>query len=276
VGPGGAIDGSGRSTVERRESGLSKVPEVTAYFWIVKALTTALGESVSDYLVHTIAPVLAVLIGFVAFSCSLAIQLRARRYGAWAYWTAVAMVGIFGTMAADVLHVGFGVPYALSTVLFIVVLAGVFSAWYRSEGTLSIHSITTRRREMFYWAAVVSTFAMGTAVGDLAANSVGLGYLVSGLVFAVLIVLPGVGYRWFGLNGVLAFWLTYVLTRPLGASFADWIGKPVAIGGLGVGSGRVGPVLAVTLCGFIAFLAATKVDTPDGRTSSDVSAGMRP
>lgn len=235
----------------------SKVPEVTVLFWIVKALSTALGESASDFLVHALPPVVAVLLGFVAFAAALVVQLRSRRYSPFIYWTAVAMVGIFGTMAADVLHVGLGVPYAVSAVLFVLALAGVFWTWSRSEGTLSIHSITTRRRELFYWAAVVTTFAMGTAVGDLAATTLGLGYFSAGVVFAVLILLPACGYRWFALNGVFAFWFAYVLTRPLGASFADWLGKPARLGGAGVGSGVVTVLLAVAIVGFVAYLAAT-------------------
>lgn len=245
-------------------AGPSKVPEVTVYFWIAKALTTALGESVSDYLVHAMSPVLAVVIGFVAFGAALIIQFRVPRYRAWTYWLAVAMVGIFGTMAADVLHVGFGVPYAGSAALFVLVLGAVFWGWHRSESTLSIHSITTPRREFFYWAAVVSTFAMGTAVGDLAASSGGLGYFSSGVGFAGLILVPAVGYRWFGLNSVLAFWAAYVLTRPLGASFADWFGKPARVGGLAIGSGLVSVVLAVLIAGLVAYLAKTKIDTTEG------------
>ncbi len=254
---------------DRTATVLSKVPEITVYFWIVKALTTALGESVSDYLVHAMPPVLAVVIGFVAFGGALGLQLRARRYQAWTYWLAVAMVGIFGTMAADVLHVGFGVPYDVSAVLFVLVLGAVFWLWYRYEGTLSIHSITTRRRELFYWAAVVATFAMGTAVGDMAASTLKLGYFSAGLVFAALILVPATGYRWFGLNPVLAFWCAYVLTRPLGASFADWFGKPASFGGLALGSGPVGLILAIIIAGFVAYLAVTKVDTvvADTRTT---------
>lgn len=244
-------------------AGLSKVPEVTVFFWMAKALTTALGESVSDYLVHAMSPVLAVVIGFFAFVAALTIQFRAPRYRAATYWLAVAMVGIFGTMAADVLHVGFGVPYAGSAVLFIFVLGAVFWGWHRSEATLSIHSITTPRREFFYWAAVVSTFAMGTAVGDLAASSGGLGYFSSGLGFAGLILVPAIGYRWFALNAVLAFWLAYVLTRPLGASFADWLGKPASVGGLAFGSGLVSVVLGFLIAGLVAYLATSKIDTAE-------------
>ena len=231
------------------------MPAVTVGFWVTKALTTAFGESSSDYLVHRFAPVAAVLAGFVAFCAALAWQLRTRRYRAGVYWLAVGMVGVFGTMAADVLHVGFGVPYAVSTACFSVVLAVVFAAWYRTERTMSVHTIDSTRRELFYWAAVVVTFALGTAAGDLFATTLHLGYLAAGVVFAAAILIPGAGYRWFGLNGVAAFWASYVLTRPVGASFADWFGKPHSAGGLGVGDGAVSLVLLVLIVGCVATMA---------------------
>jgi uncharacterized membrane-anchored protein len=262
--PAGAA-AAGAAPGTRAETPISKVPEITVLFWIVKALTTALGESTSDYLVHRLTPVVAVLIGFAAFCAALVIQFTVRRYLAWAYWLAVAMVGVFGTMAADVLHVGLGVPYLVSTALFVLVLAAVFLTWHAVEKTLSIHSITTPRRELFYWAAVVSTFALGTAAGDMAAITLRLGYLSSGLVFAAAILIPAAG-RWrLGLNAVFAFWLAYVLTRPLGASFADWFGKPDSLGGLGIGSGAVSLVLALLIACFVAYLALTKIDTADRR-----------
>ena len=176
-----------------RDYATSKVPEAVVAFWLTKALSTALGESVSDWLVHAIAPVPAVLLGFVGFVVALLAQLRATSYRPWRYWSAVAMVGVFGTMAADVLHVGFKVPYVASTALFVVVLAAVFALWYRTEHTLSIHTIVTLRRELFYWAAVVATFALGTAVGDLAATTGGLGYFPSAVVFGVADPGPGRG-----------------------------------------------------------------------------------
>jgi uncharacterized membrane-anchored protein len=241
---------------------LNKVPRVAAIFWITKALTTAMGESTSDYLVHALSPVAAVLLGFVAFCAALVLQLRASRYSAARYWFAVSMVGVFGTMAADVLHVGFGVPYAASTALFVVVLAAVFVLWHRVEGTLSVHSIVTPRRELFYWAAVVATFALGTAVGDLAANSFGLGYLPAALLFAALIAVPTLWYRFGNLNPVLGFWWAYVLTRPLGASVADWLGKPKSATGLGVGAGVTSAVLALAIVAIVIHLQRTGADAP--------------
>jgi uncharacterized membrane-anchored protein len=163
-------------------------------------------------------------------------------------------------MAADVLHVGFGVPYFASTTLYTVVLVAVFATWQRTEKDLSIHSIVTARREAFYWAAVVATFALGTAVGDLTATTFHLGYFFSMVLFAGLITIPAIGYRWLNWNAVFAFWFAYVLTRPLGASFADWVGKPQSAGGLGVGDGRVSLTLTVIIAVFVAFLAVTRKD----------------
>ena len=248
---------------------------ITIFFWIVKALTTAFGESASDFLVHSMAPEIAVLLGLVALLAALGWQFAAPRYVATRYWFAVAMVGVFGTMAADVLHVGLGVPYLVSTVLFAVILAAVFGLWYRCERTLSIHSIYTRRRELFYWAAVVSTFALGTALGDMTATTLHLGYFSSGLLFAALILVPAVGYWRFHLNGVLAFWSAYVLTRPLGASFADWIGVSHARGGLALGPGPVCVVLGLLIVGFVAYLARTKLDTGSAGAHATASTGVR-
>ncbi|MEZ0448685.1 COG4705 family protein [Cellulomonas sp. ICMP 17802] len=239
-----------RSTTSLTDAA-SKVPEVTAIFWAAKALTTAMGESSSDFLVRAMPPELAVLLGAAALGVALVLQLRAPRYVPWRYWLAVSMVGVFGTMAADVVHVGLGIPYEVSTAFFAVTLAAVFVLWHRTEGTLSIHSIRTARREWFYWAAVMATFALGTAAGDLLAVTFHLGYLAAGLVFSVLLLVPAIGYRWFGLNAILAFWWAYVLTRPVGASFADWLGVSPDRGGLGLGSGRVALVLAVAIAALV-------------------------
>jgi uncharacterized membrane-anchored protein len=245
-----------------------KVPEITAYFWIVKALTTAMGESTSDFLVHAMPPVVAVLLGFVGFIVALALQLAARTYRVWRYWFAVAMVGVFGTMAADVLHVGLGVPYAVSTVGFALLLAVVFAGWFSTEHTLSMHSVCAGRREAFYWAAVIATFALGTAAGDLAATTLHLGFLAAGVGFAVLILVPDAGYARFGWNAVACFWISYVLTRPVGASFADWFGVSHARGGLALGSGPVSVVLTVLILVLVAYLARTRIDVPSRRYPS--------
>lgn len=240
--------------------GALRVPEITVYFWVIKALSTAMGESTSDYSVHAIDPVIAVCLGFCCFAAALALQFWVRRYTAWTYWLAVVGVGVFGTMAADVLHVRFGVPYAVSSVLYGAVLLAVFLGWQKTEGTLSFHTVDTPRREAFYWAAVVATFAMGTAVGDLTAYTGGLGYFSSGLLFAGVIAVPAIGYWRFGWNAVFSFWFAYVATRPLGASFADWMGKPQGVGGLGWGSGTVALALAIMIFCLVAYLAITHRD----------------
>ncbi len=240
--------------------GALRVPEITAYFWVIKALSTGMGEATSDFLVQRLNPEVAVVLGFLAFVGALWLQFRVRRYMAWTYWFAVCMVGVFGTMAADVLHVGFKVPYIASSILYAVILAAVFFSWDRTEHTLSIHTVDTPRREAFYWAAVVSTFAMGTAVGDLTATTLHLGYGWSIVLFAGLITVPAIGYRVLHWNAIVCFWFAYVVTRPLGASFADWVGKPRILGGLGHGDGAVAIVLSVVIFCFVAFLAVTKAD----------------
>jgi uncharacterized membrane-anchored protein len=249
-----------RESVKRHA--FSKVPEVTAFFWIVKALTTAMGESTSDFLVHSLVPEIAVVLGGIAFSIALYLQFSKDRYVPWAYWLAVAMVGVFGTMAADVLHVGLGVPYIASTIFYAIVLAVVFRTWYLSEGTLSIHSITTQRRELFYWAAVLATFALGTAAGDLTAVTFGLGYFGSIFLFGAIIAIPAIGYFRFGMNSILAFWFAYVLTRPIGASVADWLAVSSARGGLALGTGPVSLAFALMIAAFVYHLTKTGKDMP--------------
>ena len=248
-----------RALLSANRNTYSKVPAVTAWFWVVKALTTAMGESTSDFLVHELVPEIAVVIGAIAFGIAIYIQFTKDRYIPWCYWFAVAMVGVFGTMAADVLHVGLGVPYIASTIFYAIVLAVVFRAWYRVEGTLSIHSIHTPRRELFYWAAVLATFALGTAAGDLTANSFGLGYFGSIWLFAAIIAIPAIGYFRFGMGSILAFWFAYVVTRPVGASVADWLGKPE---GVGLGTGLVSLLFAAAIVVIVWHLARTGKDTP--------------
>lgn len=219
-----------------------------------------MGESASDYLVRVMVPQLAVALGFVGFVVALAIQFKMARYTAWTYWFAVAMVGVFGTMAADVMHVALGVPYTDSSALYAVLLLAVFALWRRVEGTLSIHSIDTPRREAFYWATVVATFAMGTALGDFTAFTAHLGYFASAAVFAGLILVPAAGYRWLRWNPVFSFWAAYVITRPLGASIADGLGKPQSTGGMGFGDGTVTLCLGVLILVMVAYLAVSKAD----------------
>ncbi len=241
---------------------MSKVPEITMLFWITKVLTTAMGEATSDFMNAALGPAIAVPIMLIGLAAALKMQLRAPAYSAWTYWLVVVMVSVFGTSAADALHVGFGIAYPVSSTFYLVVLAVIFVAWYRSERTLSIHSIHTARREKFYWATVLATFALGTAAGDMTATSMHIGYLSSGVLFATLIALPAVAYWRFGLNSIVAFWLAYIMTRPLGASFADWMDNPHHLGGLALGTGPVALGLTVVIVAFVAYLAITRVDVP--------------
>jgi uncharacterized membrane-anchored protein len=252
-----------------------KVPQITAYFWIIKVLTTAQGESTSDYLVHRINPYLAVIVSGAVLVVSLVLQLSVRRYMAWAYWFAVVMVAVFGTMVADVLHIVLGIPYAVSSGFFAAALTVIFILWYRTERTLSIHSICTLRREMFYWATVLATFALGTAVGDMTATTLRLGYLASAIMFTAVIAVPAVAYRWLGMNSILAFWFAYVITRPLGASYADWMGVSHGRGGLDYGRGPVAVGLTVVIVVLVGYMAASRKDTPDEGELTPASAPAR-
>lgn len=217
--------------------------------------------------------------GFVAFAVAMVLQFSVRKYIPWVYWLAALMVAVFGTMAADVVHVVLGVPYLVSAVGFAVALAIIFAAWYASEKTLSIHSIYTFRREVFYWLTVLATFALGTATGDLTAMTFGWGYLSSGIVFACVIGfiwmthaiakrILGAEHRHLSHNAVLAFWLAYVFTRPLGASFADWMGKPPSISGLGWGDSIASLILFIPLVCLVAYLQKSHFDVERKHTAT--------
>ncbi|HWF73822.1 MAG TPA: hypothetical protein VG186_10790 [Solirubrobacteraceae bacterium] len=236
------------------------MPQIIILFWIAKVLSTAMGEATSDYMNQAIGPAIAVPIMLIGLYLALKLQFKEDRYVAWRYWLVVVMVAVFGTSAADALHVGLGIPYALSTAFYAVVLALIFITWYRSEGTLSIHSIDTPRRERFYWATVLATFALGTAGGDLTATEWHLGFLPSGLMFIALIAVPAVAWWRFGLNPVVAFWFAYIVTRPLGASFADWLDATHRLTGLALGAGPVTVGLAALVATAIGYLAVTRVD----------------
>jgi uncharacterized membrane-anchored protein len=249
---------------------LRKVPEVTVAFWVAKLLTTAWGEATSDWLVARLNPYFAVALGAVAFAIALTLQFRARAYKPWVYWLAAGMVAVFGTMAADGAHVQLGVPYAVSSTVFAVALAAVFIAWKRTEGTLSIHTVAGGRREVFYWLTVMATFALGTAIGDLTANAVGLGYLTSGFLFIGIILLPAIGYWFFGLDEVAAFWTAYVITRPLGASFADWMSKA---SGLNWGDGRVSLGLLIPLILVVTYMTFDRSEAKSESPSQKLNVG---
>jgi uncharacterized membrane-anchored protein len=246
---------------------LTKVPEIAAIFWVLKLLTTGMGESMSDFLGQTSVP-LAAAVGIFGLGFALWLQMRAREYRAPRYWFAVMMVAIFGTMAADAVHIGASLPYTVTTPAAAVAVAAIFFCWYRSEGTLSIHSITTRRRERFYWLAVLGTFALGTAAGDLTAISLNLGFFDSVLLFAAIIAIPAVGWWRFGMNPIVAFWFAYIVTRPLGASFADWFSKPRASSGLGLGDGLVSALALIVFIGLVAYVTVTERDVQDDRDAA--------
>jgi uncharacterized membrane-anchored protein len=235
----------------------SKVPAVGIFFWITKILTTGMGETASDWLVTHFVPEIGVAIGALGLVIAFVFQFSAKRYVPWIYWFAVIMVSVFGTMAADLLHVVIGIPYLISSIFFGLLLGFIFFMWHRFEKTLSIHSIYTTRRELFYWATVLTTFALGTATGDLTATVLHLGYFLSGVLFAILIALPAIGFYQFKMNEILAFWFAYIITRPLGASFADWMGVSIARGGLALGTGPVSLVLLILIIGCVGYLTLT-------------------
>jgi uncharacterized membrane-anchored protein len=243
-----------------RQPVAAKVPEITLIFWVIKVLTTGMGEATSDWM-GGISIALAAGVGLVGFVVAMWLQLRTDRYVAPVYWFAVVMVAVFGTMVADGPHKVLGIPYPVSSALCAIVLAVVFVLWHRSEGTLSIHSIVTQRREIYYWLTVLATFALGTAVGDLTGITLHWGFFASGVLFAVAIALPALAWWKLGLNEVAAFWIAYVLTRPLGASFADWLGKPRDKGhGLGYGDGVVALVATVLIVALVAYVAVRRTD----------------
>jgi uncharacterized membrane-anchored protein len=209
--------------VQVRRFTASKVPQITVLFWVAKLLTTGMGETTWDWFDVALGQTAALALTGTALVASLVAQFAMRRYNAWVYWAAVVMVSVFGTAIADTAHNDFGVPYTMSTLVLLGAVAAVSALWYLVEGALSIHSIRTCRREGFYWAAVMLTFALGTAAGDWTATSLNPGYFPLGLLFLVVFLLPAAAYRWLGLNAVAAFWLSYIVTRPLGASFADFM-----------------------------------------------------
>jgi uncharacterized membrane-anchored protein len=241
-------------------------------FWVIKILTTAGGEVTSDYL-KNYGNIGGGGIEVGLFVAGLALQFSTRRYRAVAYWFLAYAIAIFGTGVADFLHLDVGIPYAGTTVLWAVILGAIFWLWYRDEGTLSIHSITTRRRETYYWATVFATFALGTALGDFTATALGLGYLSSGILFGVVILIPALA-RWrLGLNEVAAFWFAYVVTRPLGASFADYVSKPHNISGANFGNGQTAVVVTLIVAVLVLYLAIAR---PDIQQPLGTSPGVGP
>jgi uncharacterized membrane-anchored protein len=248
-----------RTRAKSLEPVAAKVPEITLMFWVLKLISTGMGEAMSDSLGDA-SVALAGVVGIFGFWIAIKLQMNQREYKAPYYWFAVMMVAVFGTMAADGLHDGTSLSYPITSAIYALITAGVFVAWYRSEGTLSIHTINTRRRERFYWAAVLGTFALGTAAGDMTATAFNLGYGNSIILFAAIIAIPAIGWWRFQLNPIVGFWFAYIVTRPLGASFADWFGKPPSISGLGLGDPIVSGLAFVVFAALVAYVTVTKRD----------------
>lgn len=244
--------------------GFVKVPEITVMFWVLKLLTTGMGESMSDFLGNDINVAVAAVVGIGGLALALRLQLRQTEYRAPYYWFTVMMVAIFGTMGADGVHDGLGIGYDVTAPVFALITAGAFLWWYRSEGTLSIHTINTRRREKFYWFAVLATFALGTALGDLTASQINIGFLNSVWLFAAIMLIPLIGWWKLGFNSIFAFWFAYVDTRPLGASMSDWISKPHNISGLNFGDGHLSAVALVIFIVLVAVVTITRLDVQAG------------
>ncbi|MFE7989840.1 hypothetical protein, partial [Streptomyces shenzhenensis] len=239
-----------------RRSRWNKVPEVTVYFWVIKVLCTTVGETAADLLnekaglgLTGVSVLTSALLAVV-----LVVQFRTRAYRAAVYWSAVALISVVGTLISDNLTDNMGVPLETSTTVFAVVLAVVFGIWYRRERTLSIHSIDTGAREAFYWLAVLFTFALGTAAGDLVAERMNLGYWLSAVLFALAIAAVGVAHFALGLDAVLSFWIAYILTRPLGASVGDYLSQPTGDGGLGLGTVVTSALFLAVILGLVTYL----------------------
>jgi uncharacterized membrane-anchored protein len=232
---------------------LNKVPEITLGFWIVKIMSTTVGETGADYLTVNAGLGKAVTGSAMAtlLVIALFVQLRSRRYVPWIYWLTVVLVSVVGTQITDALTDGLGVSLYLSSAVFAVALAGIFAVWYRTERTLSIQTIFTRRRELFYWAAILCTFALGTAAGDLATEALGLGFQWGVIVFGVLIAITTVAF-YVGANTVLTFWVAYILTRPLGASLGDLLSQAQTYGGLGFGAMLTSVIFLAVIIGLVA------------------------
>jgi len=246
---------------------LNKVPEVTLYFWIIKVLCTTVGETASDYLATNLSLGLTktTFITGSLLIATLAFQFRARRYIPGVYWLGVVLISVVGTQITDNLTDNFGVSLVTTTIVFSILLAIVFAIWWGSERTLSIHTIYTTKRESFYWLAVLFTFALGTAAGDLTAERLSVGYAWSAVLFAAVIGAVALAHYGFRLNAVLAFWIAYILTRPLGASMGDLLSQARADGGLGLGTTATSAIFLGAILVVVAYLSVTRKDATETR-----------
>lgn len=238
----------------------NRVPKVTVDFWLIKLMAVTMGETAADYLAvnlgfgltATSLIMTAVLVG------ALVLQFGQSRYVPWSYWLAVVLISIVGTLITDNLVDNFGVSLATTTIVFSLALAATFGAWYATERTLSIHKVFTTRREAFYWLAILFTFALGTAAGDLVAEAFGLGYLATGILFGMIIASLAFGYYFLKLDAILGFWLAYIFTRPLGASFGDLLSQPVTNGGFGLGTVITSALFLVTIVAIVAYMSLSR------------------
>ncbi|WP_019912065.1 COG4705 family protein [Paenibacillus sp. HW567] len=240
----------------------NKVPQVTIFFWIIKIMATTVGETAADFLNFNLnwGLTLTTLVMTGLLVISLFFQMSAVKYVPSIYWLAVVLISVVGTLITDNLVDNLGVALQTATIFFALALAVTFAAWYASEKTLSIHSITTKKREAFYWLAILFTFALGTAAGDLVAESLNLGYFVSALIFAALIGVVTLAHFRFKLNAVIAFWIAYILTRPMGASLGDYLSQPRSAGGLELGTTGTSLLFVVIILGLVLYLTKTRKD----------------
>jgi len=236
---------------------LNRVPEVTLFFWVIKIMATTVGETAADFLSATLHLGLSITSYIMSglLVVALMIQFKLKRYVPTSYWMVVVLVSILGTLITDRLVDEAGVSLVTTSIIFGAALVVTFVLWYASEKTLSIHSIFTAKRELFYWAAILCTFALGTAAGDLFAESMHLGYVPSALIFGGAIAVITLAHYVFKLNAVLAFWLAYILTRPLGASMGDWLSQPLNNGGLGLGTVGTSAVFLVVIVSLVSYLS---------------------
>ena len=253
---------------------LNKVPEVTVYFWLIKILCTTVGETAADYLNDTLGFGLTKTSIFMGalLAVALVFQFRARRYIPSVYWIAVVLISVVGTLITDNLTDRMGVSLWISTGVFSVALAATFLTWYAVEKTLSIHTIYTTRREGFYWLAVLFTFALGTAAGDLFAEQMNFGYGPSVFIFAGMIAAVTVAWWKLGLNAVFAFWAAYILTRPLGASIGDYLSQPKADGGLGLGTTVTSFLFLGAILALVVYLTVSRVDRTEEQEARELEA----
>ena len=239
---------------------MNRVPKVTADFWLIKLMAVTVGETAADYLSVNLGYGLSTTTWFMSavLAAAIVLQFAQKRYVPWAYWLAVVLVSVVGTLITDNMVDNLGIELQTSTIFFSVVLAITFAVWYAFEKTLSIHTIYTTRREIFYWLAILFTFSLGTASGDLVSEFFGLGYLVTGLIFAAVIAAIAFAYFVFKIDGILAFWLAYILTRPLGASFGDLLSQPPEYGGLGLGTIVTSWLFLGTIAAIIVYMTLTR------------------